>query len=231
MIQIRSYGFCIATLLLVGASFGLKGLLLRAEGQVPSEDTKGPSPPAPIRVATVGEPQAGTPAGERLTVDFRDGQLAIDAQNSTLADVLKLVATKTGTSIRIPPGSGLERIFEHGGPGPVRNVLEHLLNGSSFNFVIINSPQRSVPREILLTLTRAASVQVDLPAPEAPKQSLLWTPPDTTDRPIPLSAEVDDTLAAPKEPMSPQAMSEFMRQKQRELREKALERYPERYPQ
>jgi len=162
-----------------------------------------------------------------VNIDYHDGQLTINAQNSSLAEVLRQVAYKTGASITLPPGSGLEHIVEHAGPGPIKSVMEHLLNGSSFNFIIINSPQNSDPRQILLTLQHSATPQVAPQPTQATTSSVLWTPPDTTERAIPLSAERDDTLLAPKEAMTPEALSEFMRQKQRELREKAQQQYPQ----
>jgi hypothetical protein len=195
-----------------------------AKCQNPAAQTAiGPVQAAASR-SSVETPVASHPA---LEVDYHAGQLAIHAQNSSLAEILKLIGQRTGASIHVPPGSGLERVVEDVGPGPIRRVLEHLLNGSSFNFVIITSPQSSDPKQIVLTLQGGASPQPAPPAAPAPAQSVLWTPPDTTDRPIPLSAEVDDTLVAPKETMTPEALSDFMRQKQRELREKAQQQYPQ----
>ena len=75
---------------------------------------------------------AAAPAGTVVSaqhppvVTYRDGQLTINAQNSTLAEVLKLVAEKTGAVIEVPPGSGLDRIVEHTGPGQADDVLARL---------------------------------------------------------------------------------------------------------
>jgi len=74
-------------------------------------------------------------------VTYANGQLTINAENLTLAALLKLIAEKTGAVIDLPPGTGHERIFEHAGPGKPNDVLTQLLNGSHFNFVIVNSPQ------------------------------------------------------------------------------------------
>jgi hypothetical protein len=75
------------------------------------------------------EPGALLPQAEVLTnsssqpstsfeVNYHDGQLMIQAQNATLADVLQAIAEKTGAVIDIPPESGRDRIFEKAGPGP-----------------------------------------------------------------------------------------------------------------
>jgi hypothetical protein len=109
-------------------------------------------PPLPDAVAA---PPAGTVVSTQHSpvVTYRDGQLTIDAENSTLAEVLKLLAEKTGAVIDVPPGSGLERIVEHTGPGRAEDVLAWLLNGSPFDFVIVGSSQPPHdPTQILLFL-------------------------------------------------------------------------------
>src|ERR1022692_1725330 len=62
-------------------------------------------------------------------VTYQGGQLTIDAETLTLADVLKLIAEKTGAEIDVPSGSGLDRIIEHAGPGRAEDVLASLLKG------------------------------------------------------------------------------------------------------
>jgi hypothetical protein len=84
-------------------------------------------------------------------VTYQDGLLTIDVKNSTLAEVLSLIAEKTGAVIDIPPGSGQERIVEHAGPGRAEDVLARLLNGSPYDFVIVGSPQNPRdPTQVLL---------------------------------------------------------------------------------
>jgi hypothetical protein len=96
---------------------------------------------------------AVTTAPDAPIVTYRDGQLTIDAKNSTLAEVLRLVAEKSGAKIEVPPGSGLERIYEHAGPGPAQDVLVRLLNGSAYDFIIVSSPQTpNAPAQVLLSL-------------------------------------------------------------------------------
>jgi hypothetical protein len=71
-------------------------------------------------------------------VTYQDGSLAIVAQNSTLADVLREVRKRTGATIDIPPNAN-ERVVAQLGPGPVRDVLVSLLNGCSFNYVMLGT--------------------------------------------------------------------------------------------
>ncbi|MFY9645583.1 MAG: hypothetical protein WAK29_10410 [Terriglobales bacterium] len=73
-------------------------------------------------------------------VSYEEGLLTISAQNSTLGEILRDVRKLTGASIEIPQGTGAgERVVAHLGPGAPRDVLAGLLNGSSFNYVMLGS--------------------------------------------------------------------------------------------
>jgi hypothetical protein len=73
-------------------------------------------------------------------VSYQDGLLAIYAQNSTLGEILRDVRKLTGAAIEIPQGAAAnERVVTHLGPGAPRDVLSGLLNGSSFNYVMLGS--------------------------------------------------------------------------------------------
>ena len=156
-------------------------------------------------------------------VTYRDGQLTIDAENSTLAAVLELVAEKTGAVIEVPPGSGLERIVEHTGPGRAEDVLASLLNGSPFDFVIVGSPQPPhVPMQVLLSL-HTADTPASLPPqlPQTPTSASLWTPPQDAATVAAVPYELDSrNLEPPKEPLSPEVLGQMMRDRARQLREK-----------
>jgi hypothetical protein len=171
---------------------------------------------AAVPVGTVVSTQHGP------VVTYRDGQLTIDAENLTLAAVLELVAEKTGAVIDVPPGSGLERIFEHTGPGPANEVLEQLLNGSPFNFIIVDSPQHpNQPAQVLLSLHRpdteaptVASVQ-----PKPATNPLLFTPPEggpPTPEVLPYALD-SRNLQPPKEKLSPEVIEQMMKSYTRQL--------------
>jgi len=76
----------------------------------------------------------------KATVSFEGGLLTISAQNSTLGEILRDVRKLTGASIEIPQGSAAsERVVTHLGPGAPRDVMAVLLNGSSFDYVMLGS--------------------------------------------------------------------------------------------
>ena len=63
-------------------------------------------------------------------------QLTIKSDNSTLADILAAVRTRTGAGIELPEGGASERVAARLGPGPAREVLSSLLSGSDFDYII-----------------------------------------------------------------------------------------------
>jgi hypothetical protein len=172
---------------------------------------------------------APAPTQHAPVVAYRDGQLTINAENVTLASVLQMVAEKTGAIIDVPAGSGQERIFEHSGPGRPNDVLTQLLNGTHFNFIIVNSPQHPFePTQVLLSLQRA-----DTEAPPATNTASVtpatttspyWTPPENTAPVVP--PQFDSTLKAPTEALSPEALGDLMKAKAREILEKAQQDAP-----
>ena len=167
---------------------------------------------------------AAAPAGSVVSaqhppvVIYGDGQLTINAQNSTLAEVLKLVAEKTGAVIEVPPGSGLDRIVEHTGPGQADDVLARLLNGSPFDFIIVGSPQRPHELTQVLLSLRQADTPASLP-PQLAKtvaSPFLYTPPE----PAPFAPAVAtdlDNFQPPKEPLSPEVIGQMMKQLRQHL--------------
>jgi hypothetical protein len=93
-------------------------------------------------------------------VTFQDGLLEISAQNATLGEILRNVRKITGAVIDIPPGSNgaNERVVTHLGPGAPRDVLAKLLNGSSFDYVMVgSSSDPAAVSSVILMLKPSAS--------------------------------------------------------------------------
>ncbi len=93
-------------------------------------------------------------------VSYQGGLLTISAENSSLGEILRDVRKLTGASIEIPQGSAgaNERVVTHIGPGSPRDVLAVLLNGSSYNYVMVgsNSNPTSVASVVLSAKPSAA---------------------------------------------------------------------------
>jgi len=92
-----------------------------------------PLPSGPLPQVPMNELPAAAPQ-----VTYQNGLLAIVAQNSSLGDILRDIHKLTGASIDVPPNA-TERVATRLGPGPARDVLADLLNGSSFNYVMLGS--------------------------------------------------------------------------------------------
>jgi AMIN domain len=117
-----------------------------------------------------------TAGAERLPVNtqpkpceviFRDGLLTIKANKATFSEVLFAVQQRTGADIAIPAGAEQERVVADIGPGPVQEVLASLLNGSNFNFLILNSANdpRKLDRVILSPRNGGVFVPASGPPP------------------------------------------------------------------
>ncbi len=102
---------------------------------------------------------AQMPPGPTVTL-YQNGQLTIEALNATLSDVLRAACNQTGTVIDLPPGAD-ERVVGTFGPGPPREVIASLLNGSRFNYVMLGSVH-DANRLVQLTLS---------PKPAAPPEN------------------------------------------------------------
>jgi hypothetical protein len=125
-------------------------------------------------------------------VSYQHELLTIVAQNSTLAAILVDVRKLTGASIDVPPNA-TERVVTRLGPGPVRDVLAGLLNGTRFNYVMIGSPKDPAALSALLLTAKPADGGTTPNAPVAMvDQSTPAFPPEPV--PPPVVAQVGPTI-------------------------------------
>jgi hypothetical protein len=121
----------------------------------------GSAAPAPA-TAPVFTPQPATTPRDSLLqhpakpaqVIVNPGSLAIKADNSSLAQILQQISAATGMKVE---GLGQDqRIFGNYGPGDPREVLLSLLEGFSYNVLMIGNDM-GAPRELSLSQRSAAS--------------------------------------------------------------------------
>jgi hypothetical protein len=132
-------------------------------------------------------------------VTLQDGQLTIDAPNSTLSDVLNGIHKATGASIE--GASPSERVAVRLGPGNPGQVIAALLTGTPYDYVILGSAEKpdAVTRVMLQQSSQGASgdegAQRTLagPGPRRP-QMMGMRPPQEDSSP---DAASDDTMAQP----------------------------------
>jgi len=118
------------------------------------------SPAKPTAVAPVPDPPPASPAPEMpkwpvndapapASVKWDSHGLQVDANNSSLHQILDDVATTTGAKVE---GLGPdERVFGDFGPGPAREVLSQILHGSTYNVMMLGDQGEGTPREIILS--------------------------------------------------------------------------------
>jgi hypothetical protein len=143
---------------------------------------RGPVPQLPLDTMQPVPPQ----------VSYRDGQLTIVAPNSTLGDILRAVRKQTSADIEIPPTAS-ERVVTHIGPGPARDVVAELLNGSKFNYVLLGSPSDSSQLTRVVLVAKSGTDQAaNGPQGEASLPGNMAPPPDA-------AADAPDADAAAEE--------------------------------
>ena len=180
---------------------------------------QGPIPQIPLDAIAPVAPQ----------VSYQDGQLTIVAPNSTLGDILRGVRKHTSADIEIPPTAN-ERVVTRLGPGPAREVIAELLNGSRFNYVLLGSPENAnqLVRVVLVAKTP------DTPTPgagdNAPSPQVAKTVADTPDAdpaddaaddaPDQSTAEAEQPPAPADQPVkTPQQMLQEMQQRQIQMQQ------------
>jgi hypothetical protein len=139
------------------------------------------APAAPLRP----EQMPATPP----QVSFRSGQLTITAQNSTLGDILRAVRNQTGAAVEVP-ANATERVVGNFGPGPARDVLSSLLNGSHFNYVLLGSATNPDALERVILIVKSST------EPAATSETASAMPPAPADNPDMVAEEADQ---APEE--------------------------------
>jgi hypothetical protein len=182
---------------------------------------RGPVPQIPLDAIAPVAPQ----------VSYQDGQLTIIAPNSTLGDILRGVRKHTSADIEIPPTAN-ERVVTRLGPGPAREVMAELLNGSRFNYILLGSPENAnqLVRVVLVAKTS------DTPTPDAADKAATSPaiakagadapdadPADDAadDNPDPATAEAEQPPAPAEQagPKTPQQMLQEMQQRQLQMQQ------------
>jgi hypothetical protein len=153
--------------------------------------------------------------------------LTIIAPNSSLGDILRGVRKQTAADIDIPSAAN-ERVATRLGPGPAREVVAELLNGSHFNYVLLGSPENAnqLVRVVLVAKTpdtpppgvqavNGAAPPSDAPAQDAADQEVADEPMEEPP-PDQNAAEAEQQQPPPDQPAvkTPQQMLQEMQQRQ-----------------
>jgi hypothetical protein len=157
-----------------------------------------PPAPAPVVPPPPDWPTNDPPVAATVVYDSRG--LFIAASNSSLVQILKDVSTDTGAKVE---GLGMDqRIFGTYGPGPARDVLSQLLDGSGYNILMVGDRGQGTPRRIVLSSQGGSAAQntannapppqsnddtdADQPAPEPEVEQPPTPPPSPTGPSVPI---------------------------------------------
>ena len=186
--QRRATTFLSLALLIVPSTMGAKKLLAQTHApqtkqpaqQSTAADAAKPRqlPPSPTWPAD----QPPNPA----VIRWDSRGLEIEASNSSLDQILRQVAAATGAK---PEGlTQDQRIFGTYGPGPGRDVLSKLLEGSGYNVVMYGGHDADVPFVIVLSARSPLG-----PQPAANHQNRSYS---SIGKPLDPERRPDDSLGA-----------------------------------
>jgi hypothetical protein len=215
-----------------------------------------PVPPPQISTAVQQArpltPSQRMPAPPR--VSYNDNKLTVIANNSTVQDVINAIHGATGTKFEVNGGPTQERLFGQFGPGPVNSVLEQILRGSGFNYILVSS--RQSPQQVQTAMLMAKSNEASTPAvarqpqpqpePQQPEQGNADQPPDNPpeeeqpqqpepppapeiQQPNPQAAPQSGEQQQPKTPE--QLLQELQRLQQLRMQQQQQQQYPQQNPQ
>jgi len=182
---------------------------------------------APANVAEAaqlpGPPAAAPPpqwpvnnAAQQATVTWTAQGLSIDAQNSSLRQILDSVQSQIG--VKVQGFDKDERVFGSYGPGQPREVLSQLLEGTDYNVLMVGNREKGVPQQIQLSARPSGGPQPNAPVapgdtyepPVAP-----YEPPQPLPKPPP---------APPNQaPRTPQQIMQEMQQRELMMREQQMQ--------
>jgi hypothetical protein len=176
---------------------------------------QGPVPQIPLDAIPAVAPQ----------ISYQDGLLTIVAPNSTLSEILRGVRKLTAADIEIP-ASANERVVTRLGPGPAREVMAELLNGSKFNYILLGSPQD--PNLLVRVVLVAKSPETPTPAAGAPPlQNAAAPAPDADTTDDTANDDSTDQATQPEQPVpaasdqpvpkTPQELLQEMQQRQLQM--------------
>jgi hypothetical protein len=114
---------------------------VQATSNLPATPTTTPeTPPVPLT------PSQRPP--QRAQVTYADGTLSVSADNASLNQILRQIASETGMTIT--GGVADERVFGQYGPDIPGQVLAALLDGTGSNMILVHH-DGDTPSELILT--------------------------------------------------------------------------------
>jgi hypothetical protein len=195
--QVECYNFVgryaqarpVRAFLMLGARMQLRFLIAAAAACLLAGPCQADQPKAKVRHALAPVAATPPPAAPAMPlrpeqmpatppqVVFENGLLTVTAQNSTLGDILRAVRNQTGAVVEIP-ANATERVVGNFGPGPARDVLSAMLNGSHFNYVLLGSATNPDALERVILIVKSSTTEAT-----ATTETASTKPPGPADNP------------------------------------------------
>jgi hypothetical protein len=199
-------------------------------------------PPSHVEEPAPAPPQPEPPkwpvndAPNKPSVTWDSGGLKIDANNSSLHDIMKEVSANTGAKVE---GLGTdERVFGEYGPGNARDVISQLLHGSGYNVLMIGDQGAGTPRQIVLSTRRTGNnpqqatnrpdqqEQPDEDIPDQPDDSDQSAQPPIINGNPPIPMPPQGPPGMPAAPRTPQQVLQELQQRQQQIQDQQQQQQP-----
>jgi hypothetical protein len=184
----------------------------------PSPATPAPdaasAPAAPVTPPPPNWPINDKPVAATVVWDSRG--LMIQADNSSLDQILEDVSTDTGATVEGLNGD--QRVFGTYGPGPARQVLSDLLDGTGYNVLMFGEQGAGTPREIVLSAPPTGPAPVNNNRSLASEEEYEPEPaPEPEPQVLPQYQAQPQQPAMP--PRTPQQILQEMQQRQQQMQQ------------
>lgn len=132
-----------------------------------------PSPAIPPPPTPTAAPSLLDQPAQAAEVSLNSGKLTVQADNSSLSEILRQISRSSGMKIDGLQTGGTpdQRVFGSYGPGNPRDVLSDLLSGSGYNVLMLGETSSGVPRELALTSRSAPGAPGTQPQPSDAAQN------------------------------------------------------------
>lgn len=136
----------------------------------PAAFSMAPAPAVPAATPLAPDPREAPSLLDKpaqpAKVKLAAGQLSVDADNSSLSEILHQLAASSGMTV-----DGItqdQRIFGDYGPGNPRDILSSLLDDAGYNVLMVGSTADGAPRQLILT--QRSNAPITQSASNAPPQ-------------------------------------------------------------
>lgn len=182
--------------------------------RVPAKAEAAAAPSAPVTPPAPKPPD--WPVNDKPTaanVVWDSHGLQVVASNSSLGQILKDVALAIGA--RLQGFNQDQRVFGSYGPGPAREVIAQLLNGSGYNVLMVGDQGKGAPRQIVLSTPGAQGAVIQPPAGNVSSDDA--DAPDSADEEQPQQPE---PIRQQMPPRTPQQIQQQFQQRMEQMRQR-----------